>query len=239
MGNDTILSYNNVVLRRSDLEISGEVFLNDAIIQFYFSYLQSGSSSQDVLLLPPSISFLIMNYPHSENLKDIVEPLKLREKKVVIFAINNNTNVEAEGGSHWSLLAYEKNSEVFVHHDSMGTSNKMYAEKLYRAVVGFMGECKSDSSKIRLLECPCTPQQKNGFDCGLYVTAITKVICNWYKKGDSSGLWYSEVMKLTPEMVSHMRSDIPMLIQELVAKKEGSSGATPVEMKTTRIWNRI
>ncbi|KAL7201891.1 hypothetical protein ACSBR1_033562 [Camellia fascicularis] len=37
---EKILSYNDVVLRRSDLDIlSGPYFLNDRIIEFYFSYL--------------------------------------------------------------------------------------------------------------------------------------------------------------------------------------------------------
>lgn len=224
MEDDKILSYNDVVLRRSDLGIlRGQEFLNDRIIEFYFSYLDSGCSSQDILLVPPSISFWIMNCPFPDSLKDFVEPLKLPEKRVVIFSINNNTDVSlAQGGTHWSLLAYEKNSKVFVHHDSMGNSNQRYAKKLYRDVVGFMGDSESGSSEISLSECPIMPQQMNGYDCGLYVTAIAKLICDWYKNGGSTNneeLWFSALKEVKPQMVSNMRSDILMLIQDLMVKK--------------------
>ncbi|KAI3937340.1 hypothetical protein MKW98_001911 [Papaver atlanticum] len=114
MEDDKILSYNDVVLRRSYLGIlRGQEFLNDRIIEFYFSYLDSGCSSQDILLVPPSISFWITNCPFPDSLKDFGEPLKLPEKRVIIFSINNNTDVsQAQGGTHWSLLAYDKNSKV-------------------------------------------------------------------------------------------------------------------------------
>lgn len=61
---EKILSYNDVVLRRSDLHIlSGPYFLNDRIIEFYFSYLSSCHPSQDILLVPPSIAFWIIQCP--------------------------------------------------------------------------------------------------------------------------------------------------------------------------------
>lgn len=223
MADDKILSYNDVVLRRSDLGIlRGLYFLNDRIIEFYFSYLDSCFPTQDILLVPPSISFWIMNCPFPESLKDFVEPLKLPEKKVVIFAVNNNEDVsQAEGGTHWSLLAYEKNSKVFVHHDSMGGSNQQYAKKLYDAVVGFMDGSDFGSSKVHLSEYQNMPQQMNGYDCGLYVTKIAKVICDWHINGDSADneeLWFSALKEVRPSLVSEMRNEILMLIQELMAK---------------------
>ncbi|CAL5352853.1 unnamed protein product [Camellia sinensis] len=83
---EKILSYNVVVLRRSDLDIlSGPYFLNDRIIEFYFSYLPSCYPSKEILLVSPSIAFCIANWPDIESLKDFVEPLNLSTKKLVIF----------------------------------------------------------------------------------------------------------------------------------------------------------
>ncbi|CAL5424266.1 unnamed protein product [Camellia sinensis] len=83
---EKILSYNDVVLRRSDLDIlSGPYFLNDRIIEFYFSYLPSCYPSKEILLVSPSIAFWIANWPDIESLKDFVEPLNLSSKKLVIF----------------------------------------------------------------------------------------------------------------------------------------------------------
>ncbi|GMP89097.1 hypothetical protein CsSME_00040811 [Camellia sinensis var. sinensis] len=132
---EKIISYNDVVLRRSDLDIlSGPYFLNDRIIEFYFSYLPSCYPSEEILLVSPSIAFWIANGPDIESLKDFVEPLNLSSKKLVIFPVNNNDDVtEAEGGNCWSLLVFERNANVSVHHDSYGGLNAGHAKQLYRA----------------------------------------------------------------------------------------------------------
>ncbi|KAH7560972.1 hypothetical protein ACOSP7_016499 [Xanthoceras sorbifolium] len=222
---EKILSYNDVVLRQSDLDIlSGPYYLNDRIIEFYFSYLSSCHESQDVLLVPPSIAFWIMNCPDVESLKDFVEPLKLGQKELVIFPVNDNIDVSlAEGGSHWSLLAYERNENVFVHHDSNRRINGMQARKLFRAVVGFMGGDSGLASNARYLECTDSPQQTNGYDCGVYVTAIGRAICSWNassERKNTESLWFSVVKEqVTPSTVTEMRKEILQLIQGLTGKK--------------------
>jgi len=60
-----VLSYNDVLLRRADVELlTGPRWLNDQVISFYFEYitqerLQGGH--QSVVFVPPSISFLLAN----------------------------------------------------------------------------------------------------------------------------------------------------------------------------------
>ncbi|EXC33239.1 NEDD8-specific protease 1 [Morus notabilis] len=223
---EKVLSYNDVVLRRSDLDIlSGPYFLNDRIIEFYFSYLSSCYPSEDVLLVPPSISFWIMSCPVIESLKDFVEPLHLPDRKLVLFPTNDNDDVsQAEGGSHWSLLAYERNSNMFVHHDSHRGMNKRHAKQLYNAVKGFMSDTDSVSA-AKFLECADSPQQTNGCDCGLYVTAISRVICLWHGDGGNKDkgegdLWLSAVKEqVTPSVVAEMRNEILGLIRGLMAMK--------------------
>lgn len=223
---EKILSYNDVVLRRSDLDIlSGPYFLNDRIIEFYFSYLSSCHASQDVLLVPPSISYWIMNCPLKDSLKDFVEPLHLPAKSLVLFPINDNDDVsKAEGGSHWSLLAFERNANVFIHHDSNEGMNRLHATRLYNKVFKFMSDSGLPSN-ARFLECADSPQQVNGYDCGLYVTAIARVICLWHsddrnKAKDRSYLWFSTVKEqVTPSLVAGMRNEILELIKGLMVKK--------------------
>lgn len=221
---EKILSFNDVVLRQSDLEIlSGPNFLNDRIIEFYFSYLSSFYPAQDILLVPPSIAFWIMNCPVVESLKDFVEPLHLPDKKLVIFPVNDNEDVcKAEAGFHWSLLAFERNANVFVHHDSNRGMNKWHAKRLYKAVVGYMGVSNSASAPS-YLECIDSPLQVNGYDCGLYVTAIARAICSWHNSGEDKegdGLWYSSVKaQVTPSSVAEMRSEILSLIRNFMDTK--------------------
>ncbi|KAM0999668.1 hypothetical protein EV2_006627 [Malus domestica] len=217
---EKILSYNDVVLRRSDLDIlSGPYFLNDRLIEFYFSYLSS--CSEEILLIPPSIAFWMMNAV-GQGLHEFLVPLNLPDKKLVIFPVNDNEDVsEAGGGSHWSLLAFERDSNVFVHHDSNGGMNRRHAKKLYDAVVDFMS-VSSSATKPTYQECSDSPQQVNGYDCGLYVLAIARVICSWYgskDKGEQT-LWFHAVREqVTPSVVAAMRNVILELIRGLMPVK--------------------
>lgn len=223
---EKILSYNDVVLRRSDLDIlGGPYFLNDRIIEFYLSYLSSSYPSLDILLVPPSIAFWVIQCPFAAALKDFLEPLHLSEKELVLFPVNDNENVNtAEGGSHWSLLAYYRNANLFVHHDSCRCLNSEPAKKLYKAVVGYVG-LSGSGSEARFLEYADSPKQVNGYDCGLYVTAIARVICDWRVNGiktDANDLWFSVVKeRVTSSSVDFMRTEILVLIRDLMAKHSG------------------
>ncbi|TYI80337.1 hypothetical protein E1A91_D05G081800v1 [Gossypium mustelinum] len=221
---EKILSYNDVVLRRSDLDIlSGPYYLNDRIIEFYFSLLSSSHPSEDILLVPPSIAFWITDCPDVDGLKDFLEPLKLPDKNLVIFPVNNNDDVSlAEGGSHWSLLAYYRSANIFVHHDSNQQMNKRHAMKLFKSVVGYNGG-PSSTSNDKYQECIDTPQQVNGYDCGLHVTATARTICSWYESSenkDGTDLWFSALKEqVTPSVVGEMRQEILGLIKDLMARQ--------------------
>ncbi|KAL5711259.1 Ulp1 peptidase [Ranunculus cassubicifolius] len=227
MADDKILSYNDVVLRRSDLDIlSGPYFLNDRIIEFYLSYLSSTYPSTDILLVPPSISFWISNCPDPESLQDFILPLNFPDKKVIIFPVNDNEDVTlAEGGSHWSLLAYVRKKNVFVHHDSSGGLNRWHAKSLSKVVAKYLSSGgSSGSDDPTYIDFNETPQQRNGYDCGLYVTAIAKIICEWFVNGgleDEGELWFSKLKReiKTAGTVSQMRNEILVLIRGLMVKK--------------------
>ncbi|RLM69317.1 NEDD8-specific protease 1 [Panicum miliaceum] len=58
-----VLSHGDVVLNCSDLAIlSRPRFINDCIIIFYFAHLSAGLGD-DLLLLQPSIPYLLSNLP--------------------------------------------------------------------------------------------------------------------------------------------------------------------------------
>lgn len=222
-GDEKILSYNDVVLRRYDLDIlCGPYFLNDRLIEFYFSYLSSCLSSDDILLVPPSIAFWIKECPDDNaSLKDFLEPLHLSQKKIIIFPINDNNNVSlAEGGNHWSLLAYERSSNAFVHHDSSsGNMNKYDAKRVYKVVRSYVSMSSSNASYI---ECSNTPKQANGYDCGVYVMAFARAICAWYSSSSSAAkniddkLWFADIEQITPSVVSSLRREVMELIRRMM-----------------------
>ena len=250
MNDKEVLAYKDIVLRVSDLDVlEGPCYLNDQIIAFYFGYLSSLGNSNDILLIPPSVSFWIANCG-DENLKDIIEPLKLSSKNMVLFTINDNDDLGGGNcGTHWSLLVYDRSKNAFSHHDSMEGVNNFHATKLYGAVKGFMGSTalpttltSPSSSKGRTKKrkdvakavavakstavvdaTPCfiecnTPQQTNGYDCGLYVMAIAKVICQWHssKRKDKESNWFSAIERhVNASLEMTMRSEVLKLIEDL------------------------
>ncbi|KAJ0266670.1 NEDD8-specific protease 1 [Hirschfeldia incana] len=219
-GDDKILSYNDVVLRRSDLDIlNGPNFLNDRVIEFYLSYLSTlHTSPRTISLIPPSIAFWISNCPDTESLKDFMKPLRLLDSDLVILPVNDNLNVElAEGGLHWSLLVYYREANSFFHHDSFMGSNRWSAKQLYKAVSPFL----SDGDAV-YRECSDTPQQKNGYDCGVHLLATAQVICKWFGSGgvkNRDELWLGDVKETVPDVVNHLRKDILGLIKRLMSEK--------------------
>nr|GEY27567.1 NEDD8-specific protease 1 [Tanacetum cinerariifolium] len=189
---EIILSYNDCVLRQSDLAIlNSPSYLNDRIIEFYFSYLSSCHPSEHILLVPPSIAYWTMNCPDTDSLKEFLQPLNLPSKKLIIFPVNDNDDVAAAGGgSHWSLLAYEKTTNVFVHHDSLGSSNQYDAKRLYESLIPHM--------------------------------AIAKEICKWFDSNEEGNdhLWFSRVKEQVNALtVPGLRSEILELIKDLREKK--------------------
>ncbi|KAM1479115.1 hypothetical protein ACFX2I_026453 [Malus domestica] len=164
---EKILSYNDVVLRRSDLDIlSGPYFLNDRLIEFYFSYLSS--CSEEILLIAPSIAFWMMNAV-GQGLHEFLVLLNLPDKKT--------------------------------------------------------------ATKPTYQECSDSPQQVNGYDCGLFVLAIARVICSWYgskDKGEQT-LWFHAVREqVTPSVVAVMRNEILELIRGLMPVNSGEDGGVVV-----------
>ncbi|KAF3788421.1 NEDD8-specific protease 1 [Nymphaea thermarum] len=217
---EKILSYNDVVLRRSDLDIlNGPYLLNDRIVEFYFSYLSSTCCSSEVLLVPPSISFWIANCPILEDVKDVVAPLRLQDRKLIIFPVNNNEDVSvAEGGSHWSLLSYYKTCNLFEHYDSFGSLNKRHAMKLCKGIKGLVGAPETMSN---FRECN-TPQQMNGYDCGLYMLAIAELLCSCHlQEPNDSGQYRFEALQLLE--VGQMRRLILKIIEDLRDQVEKES----------------
>jgi len=132
--------------------------------------------------------------------------------------INDNQDTTSTGGSHWSVLIFDRTEHTLLYYDSMQYGN--------------LQEAKSTAKKISPLIDPklsvnivskATPQQINSFDCGLYVLAISELIA---KNGSTS---VSLVKNITPEIVAHKRKEVRDLIamyrlkrEEEEAKKRGS-----------------
>ncbi|MQL85839.1 hypothetical protein Taro_018348, partial [Colocasia esculenta] len=220
-GDEKILSFGDVVLRRSDLDIlRGPHYINDRIIEFFLCDLSTSTSLDDILHVPPSISFWIANCPDDDSLRDAVQPLKLQEKSTVLLTVNDNDDVTvAEGGHHWSLLAYDRRKNVFVHHDSLRGMNSSHAEKLYKRLKRFLGDLGSSAGYVEGF----TPRQENGYDCGLFVMAIAKLIVEWHvQRRELDEQWIPLVVdEVNASTVGQMREQILSRIEHLMEQQKG------------------
>merc|ERR1712179_598303 len=96
----------------------------------------------------------------------MVEDLKLKEMDYVFFPVNNNDNVDGEGGSHWSLLVYisDKRHVKFYHHAPISGANHRHANELIKN----LSKAKTFFKSKPKIEEVVVPEQVNGYDCGIY-----------------------------------------------------------------------
>ncbi|KAL3159523.1 hypothetical protein ABBQ38_009940 [Trebouxia sp. C0009 RCD-2024] len=215
-GNDKVLSYGDNLLRRGDVELlQGPHWLNDQIITFYFDYLRLerfAKEHDDVLFVGGAMTFLLNQPAGTGALSDIVAPLELASRKLVLFAVNNNPDCSmAEGGSHWSLLVYSQTHDRFHHYDSSpGSNNLLVARQLSVAVRPFLGHSSQDSK----VHAAFTPTQTNAYDCGMYVLACAELIVEQWTQNCGDEATESAVRRqLMPHFITDKRLQLLSLIE--------------------------
>ncbi|MCJ1341647.1 hypothetical protein MMC09_006943 [Bachmanniomyces sp. S44760] len=121
-----------------------------------------------IVLLRPSMSFMLMQTPDPLTLKDALPDFS--KTTHIFLPINDCRNVEvAEGGSHWSLLLVSLNDGVSFHYDSLWPSNSREAELASRKIGQLLG-----GKSLQYVDLEDSPQQENSSDCGVFVCVQMK-----------------------------------------------------------------
>uniref|UniRef100_A0A0D3HQZ2 Ubiquitin-like protease family profile domain-containing protein n=1 Tax=Oryza barthii TaxID=65489 RepID=A0A0D3HQZ2_9ORYZ len=77
-----------------------------------------------------------------------------------------------------------------------------------------------------------TPQQSNGYDCGVYLLAVALAICRWWKKHprteEAAPCWFESVMdEVSAESVAAMRLNLAQEINlELIKQGDTTSSSS-------------
>jgi sentrin-specific protease 8 len=67
------------------------------------------------------------------------------------------------------------------------------------------------------------PRQANGHDCGVYVMAVARALCEWHIGGGKSDL--RELLgRITPAAVKDLRREVRALIDTLAAAERAGGG---------------
>ncbi|KAH0564399.1 hypothetical protein KQX54_011883 [Cotesia glomerata] len=164
-----VLSYHDSLLRNSDVFLLKDShWLNDAIIGFYFEYLEqtleSNDNSKNIKLFSPEVTQLL-------KMTDQEFPFISTDMDYIFFPLNDCKKSDAAGGSHWSLLVYSKAEKTCFHFDSAHGNNNTEARsfglKISKQLLG------DETASFKNVQCP---QQDNGYDCGIFVLCFTDAI---------------------------------------------------------------
>ena len=169
-----ILNYNDAVLYESDLELlaSETEWLNDACIHFYLTVLQQ--RLPHIKLMDPSVVTFFM---HQCDDDDMLEFSRSFDKTYSAYIVPINDGHAKSSvwqkvgcGTHWSLLLI-RSDFVYLHADSVAGKNSHAAQ----AVADMMSTILGHNTLISVTELR-TPQQHNGYDCGIHTLAAAEIL---------------------------------------------------------------
>ncbi|KAK9313356.1 hypothetical protein V1522DRAFT_406578 [Lipomyces starkeyi] len=186
--NDIILEYYDVSVYKADFDnLRDDQWFNDNNLTFWYEYLErsevytSMEHPEDIILLRPSMVFLLAQSTNPLDLKGVLPPLN--STRFIFLPINNNANVDlAEGGSHWSLLVVDTKKKTGYYYDTLEDINVQEAEIVAKKLAKLL-EC----AKLTLYSMP-TPQQTNGSDCGVMVCMLTSHVLQKIVDSESGDL---------------------------------------------------
>ncbi|KAK6036400.1 Ulp1 protease family, catalytic domain protein, partial [Cooperia oncophora] len=86
----------------------------------------------------------------------------------VLFILNDRDDPTIVGGNHWSLLVFDRGTSRFEYYDSMRPAKDAVARQLVNIIKPVL-----DTTEVSFVIVDC-PQQRNSFDCGMYVIEFVR-----------------------------------------------------------------
>jgi len=215
--------YDNIGLTKNDVSNFDEgCYVNDLNISFYFRYIHNKNIQYEdkFCLLDPAMSQTLYYEDDIECLKMCLECLKLNEKQYIFLPVNDNTDkFKQGGGSHWALLVYQKENNVFFYLDSMGSYIKT-ATKICKTMLKIL-DIKIELNIVKLSNAKL---QENYCDCGVFLLSyaefmLEKLNQNKFSVPFDDKLLIETFKGLDQSKVKDMRLDLKRLVDELRSKK--------------------
>jgi sentrin-specific protease 8 len=172
------LNFHDAVVYETDVKLLvNPDWLNDACINFIFRWFEHETfkGSTDLLFLDPCVvSCLMIQCDDEEEVLELAEGLDLSSRRYTFIPVNNSLSFDTMG-RHWSLLVCDhgaSGADTFKHYDSAGGMNEAAAtataEKFW-TMLQQQGACPA-------VEAGETPQQQNGYDCGMHTVMTAEII---------------------------------------------------------------
>ena len=92
---------------------------------------RSTEHEESIRYIDPCIAHLIGRFDSISTCREIIEETEIKKSKITFITLNNNTNRDKAGGSHWSLLVYRKlrTKGEFLHFDPIEGMNRKTQHK--------------------------------------------------------------------------------------------------------------
>lgn len=198
-------SLGQCALRMSDVQLlHGPHWLNDAILNFYFAYLEliRYKSNSDFLFVTPKLSQCML-YMDDKELHALLS--KGIHKPFIFIAVNDNHSRERCGGAHWTLLVASRPDKSFYHFDSYGGGNTSCSLELVNYIkdVLEMGHARYRSTRCL--------QQSNDYDCGIHVICMADQLADYVNRYDS----VDGVKPLHQDVIKAKRNQLIKLVASL------------------------
>ncbi|CAJ1407612.1 unnamed protein product [Effrenium voratum] len=186
-------------------------WLDDEVMGFWIEYLATAPPPQglgrpEVHIMDPAAANWILSEEDAEDLADGLAPLELGSKELVLVPVADRQDRGKDGvyGSHWALLALQRNGEEIrsCYYDSMGGGGNLrqaerIAAKLRPAMASHPGEAPAPA-----------PAQENACDCGVFTLLFAEALA---RHGDPA--------KVTQREASEARMRMK---KQILALKAGS-----------------
>lgn len=243
-----VLNYHDVLLYASDVALfAHSQWLNDNAINFYFQFLyqslcvardpsqqqsHDASSNSDVLFVDPAVvSCMMLQCDDDDEYQELGSGLELQQKQLCFIPVNDNEHFGGES-SHWSLLVYRRATHSFEHFDSSAGHNTRAAKRIMTTFEKMLWLCSGSSGgagnravtdAATFVNVHDAPQQRNGYDCGMYVLVVAEYLCRQHMISSLSGdqpLSSSLQEFVTPKRVTKTRLEMPALIRRLQLEQD-------------------
>ena len=182
----SLISCGGANLSQADIEsLENGGLVTDEIIQFFMQALLEYVKSQTddrINVVGPSVAYLIQTEYDKRVIESTKKGINLKDYDWVIYPINDKDDPDkGDGGTHWSLIVYNKKENVYLYFDPLKGMNIKYAKALHLNLID-ANSYGSIDNKGRichyvppLVEVNCQ-KQANGYDCGIFIMAFMATI---------------------------------------------------------------
>ncbi|KAH8274351.1 hypothetical protein KR044_003734, partial [Drosophila immigrans] len=194
-------------LRMSDVQLlHGPHWLNEAIVNFYFAYMEEVKykANDDFLFLTPEMSQCML-YMDDKELHSLLVAQYKATRRSFIFIAMNGVRARDRDGAHFTLLLASRPDKTFYHFDSYGGNNSNGSLELCNNIKDVL---EMKQARFRSQRCL---QQTNDYDCGIHVICMADQLTDYANRFDS----VDGVKPLHQDVIKAKRNQLIKLIASL------------------------